>query len=162
MRKKSYAILLIIFWVTLIGKNALAEEILKEYKLLKGIEKVNVVVGELTEDAKKIGLTEERIQTVTELRLRKEGIEVIEILESTSPGICLYISIGVVGGAFSVSLGLNEAVYLERMPEVETIAATWHRGLTGTHGNSSDYIVTALSALIDQFLNDYYKANPKK
>ena len=45
---------------------------------------------------------------------------------------------------------------------LNVLLTTWERGVTGTHGNNPEYIVTAIEQLLDMFLNDYYKANLKK
>ena len=64
--------------------------------------------------------------------------------------------------AFNVTLDIKEQVKLHRDASIECTATTWSQSITGTHGSDPEYIVSALSMLLDDFLNDYYKANPKK
>jgi hypothetical protein len=124
---------------------------------LKGIKSITVSIEDLSDDAIKIGLAKERLQTVIELRLRKEGIKIVEPLFSPY----LYVNIRVVGRAFHVYLSIREGVILERDKTISCLATTWWHGSTGTHTDNPEFIVSSLSELLDFFLNDYYKANPK-
>jgi hypothetical protein len=74
----------------------------------------------------------------------------------------LYVNVNAVGKGFNIELSLNEQVTLKRDPKISCRAKTWDMCVTGIHQNNSEYIVTSLSELLDYFLNDYYKANPKK
>jgi hypothetical protein len=126
---------------------------------LKGIKNMDVVVEDLTQAAAGIGLTRERIQSVTELKLRREGISVPSAFSFVLP--YLYIRINVVGKAFSIDVSLKEDVTLKRDASITCGAATWSRNATGVSGDSP-YIIQGLQEILDEFLNDYYKANPKK
>jgi len=56
----------------------------------------------------------------------------------------------------------NDYLAYVEMNLLNVLLTTWERGVTGTHGNNPEYIVTAIEQLLDMFLNDYYKANLKK
>ena len=126
---------------------------------LKGIDTIFVLIETLDEDAREAGVNVERLKTVVELRLRREGIVVAEELDGTIP--YLYVNISVAGKAFHVSLDLNERVDLCRDASIRCRAKTWDTGTTGTPAKP-DFVDACLSELLDEFLNDWYKANPKK
>ena len=146
----------------------------KDWQILKYITRVTVLVEGLSEDAVKIGLTEHRIQTVTELRLRKEGINIVTREEVSKEDVVfgsitymriptLYVNVHVAGAAVSVRLEILDFVKLDRIAEVWCLATTWHSPqMAGTHGNNPESIVGSVNQLLDEFFNDYYKANPKK
>ena len=124
--------------------------------------KFEILIGNLNEDAKKIGLTEERLRTVTELRLRKEGMDIKNASTNLNmPYVC--VTITVVGAAFGIDLRIKEVVEIQRKPlPVFCTTSTWGASSIGTHIGDPEFIVSGLSQLLDEFLNDYYKANPKK
>ncbi len=66
----------------------------------------------------------------------------------------------IAGNAFRVKLELHEKVQISRL-DLLYVATTWQGEIIGTHRNDPEYIVSALGELLDVFLNDYYKANPK-
>ena len=152
-------ILLLIIFSLLFYNVTFSENDVKSYPL-KGINAIFVLIEKLPEDAIEIGLTSHRLKTVTELRLRREGITIKKESDISYP--YFYVTVNVVGRAFNIELSLNEWVKLFRNPSIECYARTWNHSYTGTHGNDPEYIVSSLSALLDEFLNDYYKANPKK
>lgn len=141
--------------------DTLAEEFISiKSEVLRGLNEIPIVLEDPGEGGTKIGLTSNRMRTVTELKLRKEGIKIIE--KSTSVSYCfLCVNTMIVGNAFRVELELVEKVKISRL-DVFYAATTWQNGIIGTHGNDPEYIISALGELLDIFLNDYYKANPRK
>ena len=124
--------------------------------------KFEMIIEALDKDAEKIGLTENRLKTVVELRLRREGITIVDVSSDLEIPY-VYINVNVVGNAYNVKLDINEWVDLERIPVSRGCTATvWEVFITGTHGGKSENIVDSLNILFDDFFNDYYKANPKK
>ena len=126
---------------------------------LKDIEELRVIVGGMTKSAEEIGLTREKVLEATKLRLRREGIS---IGDSESIYTLLYVNVSVQGAAFHVLVGIYEPVQLARKPSFTCMGFTWWTGITGTHAGSADNIVGVVEECLDEFLNDYYKANPKK
>jgi len=124
--------------------------------------KFEILIAEPFGDTKEIRLMKGRLKTVTELRLRKEGFVITELSgDSNMPHV--YIAVTVVRMAFNVELCIRELVEIQRKPSsVLCVVSTWYASYTGTHGNDSEFIVSGLSQLLDKFLNDYYKANPKE
>lgn len=121
---------------------------------LKGIRSLSIFVEKFSENTTKIGLSKERIATVAELRLRKEGIDI-----GRPPS--LYINIQAKGPAFCIQLKLVEPVHPSRDNSITCLGSTWDITMFGMHGESSEYIINSLNNLLDYFLNDFYKANPK-
>lgn len=141
--------------------------------VLKGIDKVIIAVELLGEEEIKMGLTMSRLQTLTELKIRREGIKVTNLKELSDKEMLenvnviskfpfIYVNVNVVGKAFSINLQVNESVVLCRDKNILCSATTWQRVGTGTHEDRPEFIISTLSELLDIFLNDYYKANPKK
>ncbi|MBA7629545.1 hypothetical protein ES703_37044 [subsurface metagenome] len=137
-----------------------------QYKALRNIgNEFGIIIADFPrkEDFKKIGLTEERLRTVTELRLRREGMKIVTKKEANYKTPHIYIGVTVVELAFSVHLRICEWVELKRLPFPHwTIAAIWDQGFTGIHSGQPEFIVSSLNILFDEFFNDYYKANPKE
>lgn len=154
---KHKKILLLPLLIIFICNGISSQRDVKSYPL-KGINAIFVLIEKLPEDAIEIGLTEDRLRTITELRLRKEGIKIEE--DGNIP--YLYINVNIVEVAFNVILSINEWTTLSRNPSIECYAVTWQSFYTGTHTNKPEYIVSSISNLLDEFLNDWYKANPKK
>ena len=135
------------------------------YKELRNIgSKFMVLIEHLDEDAKKIGLTEKRLITVTELRLRREGITIVPIdVEASYKTPYVYVNVNIVGRAYNVSLEIHEWVDLRRIPIAHGCVATiWNISRTGTHGEDPEHVISSLNKALDEFFNDYYKANPKE
>jgi len=154
LKKISLLFFLTFFFVSYLSSNS---------DCLKNIGKKFIVVVEgLSGDARKIRLTRERLKTVTELKLRKEGMDIRELSDILDTPV-VYVNVNVLREAFNISLCIMERVEIQRISFSKFCnATTWSRGTTGMHGNDPEFIVSALSGLLDEFLNDYYKANPKK
>ena len=173
---KQSKVLLLFICVLFIHKGAFSDE---DAKVLKGIDSVRIMIENLPESATKMGITYSRLRTIVELRLRREGITIItgrttktleelgyekyiEELEKLGNTPWVYVDLSVVGMAFHIELVIHESVILRRDKSIGCIAITWNNSTTGTHANDPEFIVSCLGKLLDVFLNDYYKANPKK
>ncbi|MCY4127617.1 MAG: hypothetical protein OXG15_00085 [Gammaproteobacteria bacterium] len=116
-----------------------------------------LVVENLNHHALKIGLADKSIQNAVESRMRSAR------LYSNKPPskTYLYVNINVVGGAFNAKLSFRKPVNDPFTGELGT-ATTWTRAVTGTHGNSSGFILSSLSELIDEFLVDFLRVNDEE
>jgi len=132
----------------------------EQYEALKNIGNKFEVKIDLSEDAKKIGLTEEKLRTVSELRLRKEGMTIVD--ETGLEIAIVYVNVIVVGTAYHLNLLICEWVVLIRPYAKWALVATYMQEGSGTHGGIPEWIVSSLNKLFDEFFNDYYKANPKE
>jgi hypothetical protein len=122
---------------------------------------VKVLVGGLSKDAEQIGLTEDRLQTRVEIRLRQAKLKPVKEGE---PGdrsdAYLYVNVSVGDNAFAIDVAFSRGVFYAVGTGTKTcLARTWSTSTAGTHGNASEFIVQSLDALLDKFLNEYLKAN---
>jgi hypothetical protein len=132
---------------------------------IKGIL-INVQVNELARD---MGLSQQQIQTDTELKLRMAGIKVIsqsDLINSSDAPI-LNIRIGIqppVGTniAYMLNVDFLQYVRLERNSDIKVLATTWSRAMYGAGGKS--YIGSLRDFTkdkIDEFINDFLSVNQK-
>ena len=126
---------------------------------LKGLKSVFVLVEELPPGAAEMGLTIEMIKNETESRLRQEGLSV-PTFSYEDP--YLYLSLRIVGDAFSINVSLRDHVVLKRDRKITCAAATWLKSITGVHHGDGSLFIEGLQEVLDAFLNDFHKANPKK
>ena len=126
---------------------------------LKGLEAVFVLVEDLPRGAVEIGLTTEKLKAVTESKLRQAGLSV-PTFSYDDP--YLYISIHVVDEAFSVEVSLRESVVVKRRRSMTGRAVTWLNSITGVHRGDGNLFLDGLQEILDAFISDFHKANPKK
>lgn len=113
---------------------------------------LNLIVENLDEDAHEIGLFKESIEVTARSRLRSARLYDSDSL------LFIFIGVNIVGNAFAVDFDLNK-VFFDYFSETYGPAATWRRGVTGTHGYDSSYIVSAVSELADTFIDEYLRVN---
>lgn len=126
---------------------------LKKFELFTQCETINLVVEGLNEDASKIGLTVRRITIAAESRLRSARLFSEERMRQY-----LYVNVNRVGNAHSIDLEFNKKVFDPRSKH-SAYATTWSIGGTGTHGQSSSFVISHVSEYIDTFIVEYFKAN---
>lgn len=135
-----------------------------EPDVFKGLKGVQVLVEELPDDAMKIGLTRERLQSATELSLRRNGVPVLTLEEAAkTPGApWIYVNVNLTTTSFSTMVLIREDVRLVRAPNTVVLGATiWTKSSAGTHTGDADFIVKSVERKVDDFCLDYLKANPK-
>ena len=167
--KRVLLILLLSFSFFLITTKAAKAQDYQQYlelfrnskRSLNGLEisdhkKVNILISVKTK-SHEIGLTEERIRTKCDLRLRQAGLELAG-RESES----LYVEISILENAFGVRASFNRFVLFNgKGPTYRKLAVTWEATYIGAHGNKEEYVMGALDELLDSFVNEYLKANAK-
>jgi len=138
-----------------------------KYEVLKGIKEIKVVAYSESEDLKKRGLSVDDLQAKVELRLRESGVNVVE--KTSAESIGLYIGIeGFQTTAalycFIVNVSAKDSVRL--MHTENTIAILVPLWMQSTYGVVEAKNISSLKdravSLAERFLNDYWKANPKK
>ncbi len=146
------------------GIRLLASNSPSSRQTLQRIKGIHVVVEDLDSDGL---VTVGQVQTDTELRLRKAGINV---LETGFP--MLYVNTELLKGrsmatsgiyAYHIELTLEQAVLVPGNEEA-ALGATWSTGTTGMVGkdNLSKAIREDVGDLVDKFSNAYLSMNPKK
>jgi hypothetical protein len=123
---------------------------------------VPLFIEQLSPGAEKIGLSENRIQAQLELRLRQAGLTPADL--KPADAFYAYIHIAVVGPAFQAAIHFGRhADFKDALgKEYRSLGAvTWTSSVIGTHGDDAGYVIQALDGLLDKFLSEYLKANPK-
>ena len=152
---------------------AVAEGITElEQATLAGLTGVGVIVLEMGPDAEIGGLAKSTLRTDVELRLRQAGIRVLGENEALaapgSPYLYLHVNTAKPQGgdiyAISIYLGLAQGVRLTRNPAIASMGTTWRaRGTIGTApANRLHQVRDAVRDNVDEFINAYLAANPKK
>ena len=114
----------------------------------------------------------EQLKTDVELKLRLAGIKVNSMEETVAsedwPRIC--VTVNSVGNsstqimAFSIAIRFKQGVSLLRSPYTKVDGVTWYTGSVGICLKSKFTEVARKEAkeLVDNFINAYLTANPKK
>jgi hypothetical protein len=125
---------------------------------VENYREVGVVVEPLGPGAASIGLTLERIESRTELRLRGAGLTLVDL----SPDLdgFLYVNVNIVGNAFSILIGFERLVNYQVNDQVYlTSARTWTGGGAGTHGGSVTFLLDNIDEFLERFLIEYLRVN---
>jgi hypothetical protein len=138
-------------------------------KALIGLKGIGIDIVETSPEVKRLGLTPAQIKTDVELRLRKAGIKVLTDKErQETPGFpFLQVTVTTMVSqdsallVFSIAVDLIEWVMLARGGE--TWGQIWHTSSTGKGGvNHIRNLRESVGDKVDEFINDYLAANPKK
>ncbi len=125
------------------------------FQLWNECKPIDLVVESLNNDAAKIGLTKEQIETAVRSRLRAARIYTPEI-NNTSP--YLYVNAHVVSSAYTIGFYLKKVVTDLKSDKLGS-ASTWDRRTTGTHGRDAGYILQGVSRHTDIFIDEYLRVN---
>jgi hypothetical protein len=136
---------------------------------LRGLSGVGVLIEDLDDDAKRVGLSTDQIQTDVELKLRLAGIKVLTKEERyLTPGhpylyVNLYLMPGVGLYPVNIVVELNQNALLTRDSASPITVVTWSTNSLGTAPRDTASTVRRyLSNDLDRFLNAYLSVNPKK
>ena len=125
---------------------------LDRFRLFNDCRPLFLFVEDVSDDAVDIGLTRERLQFAVESRLRSARL----YTSTTSP--FLSVTVTVLGVAFNLNVK-----YFKQTVDVASgesyPSPTWWRHSTGTHRRDPEFIVSALSGYMDQFLTEYLRVN---
>ncbi len=132
------------------------EHAIDRFNLFTGCRPVPLVVEDLNKEAADIGLTQKRIQTTVESRLRGGRI----YLDGYADDIYLYVQVTVVGRAFSVLFQFNKAMTDPLSGEIGR-PITWQDSGVGTTGGDAGYILQGVGELADRFVTEYLRVNEK-
>jgi len=141
---------------------------------LMGLDGVALIIGKMRHVEKFCGLTEMKLQTDVELRLRQSGIKILEGKDwGKTPGkphLLIWVTtlvpqvISNDSVAVDINVELHEDAVLLRNPKIYIPAVTWRRNWLGiiTIDGFEDHIRGFIKDSVDQFCNDYLAANPKE
>lgn len=125
---------------------------LARFQLFNLCRPIYLLVEELPPDAAAIRLTEERVSTLAESRLRAARLFAEESLQY------LYVNVNVSGRAFNVAVGFYKRLWDPSSDEFGS-TRTWGSGSTGTHGGDGGYIMQTISEHLDRFVLEYLRVN---
>jgi hypothetical protein len=138
---------------------------------LRGLTRLYVFVPPLRDDFEKQGLRVS-IQTDAELRLRQAGVAVVNATRATNDVPYLEIQVtsterrSDVGGliAYQVQAFLHEPVRVQRAHgSISMIAITWESNVfTGSLFSDIAALRAHVRDRIDEFINGYLAANPRR
>lgn len=131
-------------------------------RALRGVEEFQVWTTSNSTIAS--GLSLDRLQTVIELRLRKEGLRINEksdVVIHVHLDVChLSILPDDMGIDYECELAVLQGVTLERDPGVSLLCITWNKKVDGQADIGDDKaIVESIEELLDEFMNSYLSAN---
>ena len=129
------------------------------FALWNECEPIGLLIESLNDDAAAIDLTEERIQTLAESRLRAARLYASEVGTRY-----MYIRVTVLifknrpGGAYSSRVSFQK--YLrDGVSQQIGIAATWDASGIGIHTGDAGYILQHVSEQLDRFILEYLRVN---
>jgi len=132
---------------------------------LRGIKEVNVVIESIEPEIQSMGLTQAQVRADVEAKLREANIAIAPDIERGRPAVYLYVQAmrpeKINRLFYSISLSLLQNVVLERDPNVKTNTDTWLVRVLGM-SSGTEAIRADIRSLLDQFIEDYRKANVKK
>jgi hypothetical protein len=132
---------------------------------LKGISALSVLVEDLPNGAKVLGLTRESIQTDVELKLRLAGIRVVTDQEDLSlpgmPSLSVVVNLTESAKSASIDIELHQNAFLERNGQLVVDVTTWGTGGLAANPTAQD-IRNYIKDHVDKFLNAWLSVNPKK
>jgi len=132
---------------------------------LRGIKEVNVVIESIEPEIQSMGLTQAQVKADVEAKLREANIAIAPDIERGRPAVYLYVQVirpeKINRLFYSISLSLLQNVVLERDPNVKTNTDTWLVRVLGM-SSGTEAIRADIRSLLDQFIDDFRKANVKK
>ena len=137
---------------------------------LRGIDKIKIVIEDLTSDSTNNGVTESGLQAQAELALKQVGINVTDSNSKTadSPFVpVLYVSLSTDRAdgfqTFLMRLELLQAVSLGRDPTIKASSATTWSTFRFRKIDEQGYaskVKTTLTIMLQSFQDDFLSVNP--
>ncbi|OGP56919.1 MAG: hypothetical protein A2V67_00100 [Deltaproteobacteria bacterium RBG_13_61_14] len=154
------------------GSPAPNIQILRPQDTLKGLREVCVQVEEVEHSFEKLGVTRRKIKSEVKRQLEEAGIRVADAVDCLQPPFLPYVRIVLMGlpvepslfAAF-LSLDLREPVTLTRKSAERGVAfaSVWEKNmLLVLSPDKVPTLRTKVGELLDNFLDDYRKANPSQ
>jgi len=144
--------------------RAKTETLERDRVSLRNLPGVYLVVGQLSADLERDGLTTESLRTAAELRLRRAGIRVLT--EEQSNGNFLSVEVFELKKsdgefyAYSINVEFYQPMRLDRDPSLRVMGTTWARRMVGLIGvNKLPQMRDNVSEAVDTFSNDFLAEN---
>jgi len=150
----------------LLAQSISVEQITREP--LEGLGSIGVLVEGLDSEGKVIGLSEEEIKAMVELRLRQNRIPIRDITDFTLESPYIYIQITVIylekieHFMFSINVSIKQTVRLLRNNNTVVGATTWAKNMLQiSHKDDARAdIKSSIDTMLTFFINDYLAVNP--
>jgi len=148
-----------------------AEDAVSDKESLRGIKRIGVTIGKISHTGKKIGIHRDALREGIAVKLRTEGISVATPDElhtdSAIPSLQVnfFLSYSKPTYLYTVMVGLNEKVHLERDPNIISYAMPWWRIMRGEHTGTTGIeqeLEDSLRKLLKEFVDDYFSVNPRQ
>ena len=137
------------------AQSVTPEELVARYKLFNDCRPMKLLVEHLDVDAAAIGLTKQAVADTVESRLRAADLFTND--DEAAYHSFLYARVTVVGFSYSFTLSFRKPVIDHY--GYSGLASTWDGGRTGMHGRKTDFILSGLMQVMDDFLAEYRRAN---
>ena len=122
------------------------------FALFNNCDRIGLVV-DLQDEEDDTGLTEDRIQTAVESRLRGA-----RIYDETSFSGYLGVFVHINRRALHIRTEYKKLLFDEISGE-SGIASVWVRSSTGTHGGNDGFVLQAVAEQTDSFIVEYLRLN---
>jgi hypothetical protein len=133
-----------------------------EADTLEGINAVSVVIEDLNDAAKTMGLTADAIRSDVELKLQVAGLHVVTA--SDVPGLAgaphLYVNLTSAVEATYVHVEFRQNAILERNNRTAYAVTTWQTGSLQVRPTLQS-LRDAIKGRVDEFLHDWRSVNPE-
>lgn len=118
---------------------------------------VEILIDDLTEYGKNIGLSEDQIRQEASYKMEKSGIKISQ----TNYPPYVFLDIRVYKSAFTIEISLSRTILYKTKSgkRYSKLGVTWSQSLVGIHDGTSGYIMDKLSRILDIFISKYKDAN---
>ena len=148
-----------------------AEDVVSDKESLRGIKHIGVTIGKISHTATTIGINRDSLRESIALQLRTEGISIVTPDELHADSVIpylqviLFLSYSKPTYMYTVMVGLNEKVHLEREPTIVSSAMPWWRIIRGEYIGTTGLeqeVEGSLRKLLKEFVEDYFAVNPRQ
>ena len=137
-------------------------------KSLQGLKAVTVWVYDVSEEARKDGLSRQHLQDAVVVKLLDGGIRALGLGNVPEPpgNPWLNIFVNTIRSGeiyfYAVTVRLDENIRMDRNRTIKTIGTTWEVFSTGItdRKNMTIRLEKAVDELVEHFLYDFHYANP--
>ncbi|MGB2692074.1 MAG: hypothetical protein WBB48_06850 [Thermodesulfobacteriota bacterium] len=163
-------VLVLVFTSLMISTTSFSQGDQAEMNTLKGLKGIGVGVEDIDADAVADGLKKQDLVKIITQKLKKSGVKVLTEQEVGTivgqPRLVLNINSTKQPGPiyiFTATLDFNQVVVLQRSPGLTAVSPTWTVLTTGgaLPEDLSSSVQAALDPMLESFIADYKKANPK-
>lgn len=125
------------------------------FQLWNNCRPVEMIIGQLPNDALDFGLRVENIEVAVRSRLRAARIFTEE--PQYRSGL-LEVGVTVTGFTFNANAWYYK-IFDDPASGITASAISWTRGVSGVHARDSTYVVSSISQVIDIFIDEYLRVN---